>query len=474
MAPFTVVTAILERPLLLYPGAAALAAVYGALASASPKMALALLAGVLVVRWAWTRPVGALCSVIFLTAVVPYGIQKLVGISRPGLLLSDVLLLVGMAWGLVTASRIALDRRWLRVGAVLALYLVLTFLQLVHGIQSGADVSQAGFEFRIQLGLGAFFLAVPLLRDPATRARVLKGLLVTALALGFWGIYQYVGKLPFSAAQDYGVRQGVALTTNGKGQVQGGLYGFGVAVIMCTAALLSGGLTTVRARRWVMVALVLNVGGLLLTFERTFWVAAAACVGLVIVRAGHAQRVKALILAPLAVILAIIALSLVAPGELATAQQRLLSIGQAAQSESIRYRVVESRHVAALVRARPITGYGFGAQVYWGRPWQRVAPKAYTYSHNGYLWLAWRLGIPVAALLLLLLGAAICLRAPPALPPLERGLRNGAQASLLGLLIASVTFPSFNTQGITAVMGVLLALACLPPRHEPPVTVSER
>lgn len=464
-------TTLVERPTLLYPAAFALAVLYGALAYAQPKLALAAVVGVAIVRWAWRRPLGALVAVIFLTAVVPYGIQKMAGMSRPGLLLSDVLLLVGMAWGILQATRMALDRRWWRWGAALAVYLGLAAVQLVHGVTSGADVSQAGFEFRIQLGLGAFFLAVPLMRDPEARRRLFKGLLIVAIALGAWGVYQYVGKLPFSAAQDYGVRQGVALTAGGKGQVQGGLYGFGVAVIMCTAALLSGALTTARARRWVTVALALNVAGLLLTFERTFWVATIACVGLVVIRSGHAQRAKALIVLPLLAILAIVGLSLVAPSELATARERLLSIGQAAASESIRYRIVESRHVAALVRQRPVTGYGFGAQVYWGRPWQRVPAHFYAYTHNGYLWLAWKLGLPLAILLVGLLAAAIALRAPPAAPALERSLRNGAQASLLGLLIASATFPSFNTQAITAVMGVLLAMAILPPRAEPPVTV---
>src|SRR4051794_34511408 len=203
----------------MYPAAVLAAAVYGALVSASPKIALALLGGAAVVRWAWSRPVPSLIGVVFLTGVVPYGIQKLVGVSRPGLLLSDVLLIVGIGWGLFTAAHLRLDRRWLWMGGALCLYLTVAVVQLIHGVQAGADLSQAGFEFRIQLGLGAFFLAVPLVRDPQTRAQVLKGLLVIAALLGFWGVYQYFGKIPFSAAQDYGVRQGVALTANGRGQV---------------------------------------------------------------------------------------------------------------------------------------------------------------------------------------------------------------------------------------------------------------
>ena len=43
-------------------------------------------------------------------------------------------------------------------------------------------------------------------------------------------------------------------------------------------------------------------------------------------------------------------------------------------------------------------------------------------------------------------------------------MRGGAQATLLLLLVASITFPAFNALGITAVMGLLVAL-CFAPRE---------
>jgi hypothetical protein len=62
-----------------------------------------------------------------------------------------------------------------------------------------------------------------------------------------------------------------------------------------------------------------------------------------------------------------------------------------------------------------------------------------------------------------LLVAAVSSRGPPATTN-AGALRAGAQAALLLLLTASVTFPAFNTLGITAAMGVLVAL-CAPPRE---------
>jgi hypothetical protein len=43
-------------------------------------------------------------------------------------------------------------------------------------------------------------------------------------------------------------------------------------------------------------------------------------------------------------------------------------------------------------------------------------------------------------------------------------LRGGAQAALLLLLLASITFPAFEALGITAVMGLLVALSLASPR----------
>jgi hypothetical protein len=41
-------------------------------------------------------------------------------------------------------------------------------------------------------------------------------------------------------------------------------------------------------------------------------------------------------------------------------------------------------------------------------------------------------------------------------------LVTGAQASLLGVLLVSVTFPPFNALTLTATLGMLIAMAVLP------------
>jgi hypothetical protein len=153
------------------------------------------------------------------------------------------------------------------------------------------------------------------------------------------------------------------------------------------------------------------------------------------------------------------AMAALAPGDLTAARERLLSVGSYGTDLSVRYRVTESRHVLDAIRAQPLVGSGLGATILWGRAYEQVQPTTESFAHNGYLWLAWKLGLAGAALVVLLLALALAARGPPH-GSVTGALRGGAKAALLALLLGSITFPAFEALGITAVMGVLLAL-CL-------------
>jgi O-antigen ligase len=279
------------------------------------------------------------------------------------------------------------------------------------------------------------------------------------ILLGAWGMLQWFGHFSFGAAGDVGVRAGVRLTSAGSGQLQGGEYGFPVVVTVAIAVLLFGGVRSTRARAALWVAIVLNAAACLVTFERTFWLSTLLGVAFVVLRAPAPRRLKAVLAAPVIVVVAVTVLGAVAPATLTTARERVLSLGQYSSDDSVRYRVVESEFVLAQIRAHPLTGSGLAAEIFWGQPWAQGPAKTYAFSHNGYLWLAWKLGIPAAVLLVLVIGCAILLRAPPGDDLLSAGVRRGAEGALLGLLLATITFPSFNVLSITPAMGVLLALA---------------
>ena len=91
-------------------------------------------------------------------------------------------------------------------------------------------------------------------------------------------------------------------------------------------------------------------------------------------------------------------MAVAAPRDLTAARERLLSLGNYGSDLSVRYRLTESRHVIDEIRAQPLVGSGLGATILWGRAYEGVRPSTESFAHNGYLWLAWKLGAPAAGL----------------------------------------------------------------------------
>lgn len=449
------------RDRLLFPALVLLVALtYGALVGSRPLYALALFGLGVTLALAFVAPVTHLTLLLILTVVVPYSFQNQ-SIGSAGLVPSDVFLLTGLVRAGVVLVLYGADRRRLLAGALCGVFLVGAVLQLVHGLHGGAEVSAAGAEFRHLLAYGTLLVALPIVGDPRGRRRLLQGLLLVGLLLGLWGIAQWVLNISYGAAGDVGVRSGVRLTTGGRGQVQGGLYDFPVAIGLAYAVLISGVLRSLWSRAAVLAVLGLNSVSMLLTFERTFWVGAVVAVAFASLRLSGRSRVRALIWTPLAALLGVAALAALAPTELVTARERLLSINQYGSDNSLRYRVIESRHVVAKVHEHPIIGSGLADTIWWGRPYAGVPPQSYAFSHNGYLWMAWKLGIPLTLLLFALILLAIFWRGPPGEERLYAAARAGCQAGLLAVLVINVTWPAARILSITPVIGLFIAMCAV-------------
>lgn len=456
--------AVFQRTTVLVPLVVAMAAVTGALSAIEPIVPLALVGVMALALFTVLFPVAQLTVLLALTALVPIEVQNAFSAS-PGLVVSDVLLILGLAWSMLLLLERPLDR--VRAGAVgLGLIvLVIALAQAAHGIAAGHAVSTTGAELRALLGFGTVITALALADDPARHRSIFRGLTLIGLLLGLAGVAQWILQIPFSVAGDFGVREGVALTSSGRGQVQGGLFAFPVAVILSFGALALGGVRSTRGRAIVGLVLVLNVVSLVLTFERTFWLATLLGCAYVVLRAGRVQRVRALIATPIVLLVIAVPLTVLAPATLTTARERLMSIGQYGDDNAVRYRLIEAGHVISQIRDRPWTGSGLGATIYWGRPYDGVRPKHYSFVHNGFLWLLWKLGIPSAVLLFSLMTFAVLRRRLARGDAMLAGVVAGSQGALLALVSASVTFPSFTTASITAVLGVLLAFCALPRRQ---------
>jgi O-antigen ligase len=191
-------------------------------------------------------------------------------------------------------------------------------------------------------------------------------------------------------------------------------------------------------------------------------VATVVALGFIAYRSEWSHRLRVLLLAVGVAVVVGPALATFAPGALPAARERLLSLGQYATDNSVRVRIVEARDVFAKIADHPLIGSGLGDTVYWGMPWLQVPPSSHTFAHNDYLLLSWKLGIPAALILIALVSWAIAARPPPALDPLTAAVRVGAQASLLAMLVISVTFPSLSALASTTTLGVLVAICLLP------------
>ncbi|WP_319458211.1 MULTISPECIES: O-antigen ligase family protein [unclassified Mycobacterium] len=438
--------------------ACAAALAFGVLLPVAPKAAVAALT---LIPLAFAAPEAALVVIVAVTVLVPFDVQDafavIGGRDRPGLLVVDVLMLLGLlrvGW-LLARRRLRVDRPLLAgmtVGVVFS-------VALVWGLLLGAAVSGAGHEARrMVLGVGTFLLALPLLQDSAARRRLLAALTAIGLGLGVWGLAQWVFSVGYTTSGDVGVRPGVDLTSSGHGQLQGGMYAFGVAVIVAWSVLLSGHLQRAWSRWLVAVILLLNAGCLILTFERTLWVATAVGCAAVAMTSGARTRRAALKWTGVG-FAALVAVAAISPGVARTAVERFASISQVATDTSFTSRLVESRAVLDAIAARPLTGSGFGATITWGQR-DVFATVTTSFSHNGYLWLAWKIGVPAALFVVGVIVAGVLRRIPAAGAADWAALQRGSKAALFSLLLVCVTFPVFNVLGITAAVGLLLAVAC--------------
>jgi hypothetical protein len=207
-----------------------------------------------------------------------------------------------------------------------------------------------------------------------------------------------------------------------------------------------------------------NVLCLFFTYERTFWAAAALGCVFVAARSKPEARRRALKWVPALGASLILVLAAVAPNDLITALERGASVSEVKSDESGRYRVVESQHVLDEIRARPAEGSGFGAEITWEPPEFRGTELTTGFSHNGYLWLAWKAGLPFLLVCVAILVSCFMRRGSAVNDSLMGVLRLGAQASLMALLVINITFPSFNFLSIAVVTGFLAAFCWFPRR----------
>jgi O-antigen/teichoic acid export membrane protein len=447
-------------------GLAVGALVAGAAAVLEPRPAIGLAAAALALLLAFRRPVATLLLLLAVMAIVPPTIQASLGsggdVASAGVLPSDLLLVAVIARAAVVlpGQRLPRKARW-AVG-LMAAFLGVVALQVVHAIHLGRPISGVGGEFRVLLAFGTLLAAIPLLLDPGARRRLVAGLPVLGLVIGTWGVAQFALGLHFDRP-DLGTTVATFATA---GRVVGQLA-FLVAAVLSLAALTGAPPRAASARLLLLATFVLNTLAIVLTFERTMMLVALVGFGLLFALGTGRQRVRILTWAVPPVVVGIAVVGITVPGFLPAYAQRLSSLGALSMDPSVHYRIAESRVVGQEIAARPITGSGLGATILIGRPGTNVPVVPRRFAENGYQWLAWKLGLPGAALLWAILALAIVWPLSRREAPADAALVRACRAALAALAIATLTFPSFNDAEVAPIAGVLAALAlCRPARLE--------
>ncbi len=143
---------------------------------------------------------------------------------------------------------------------------------------------------------------------------------------------------------------------------------------------------------------------LVATFSRSFWAATMMSLGMLYFFSRARQRAKILVMSLIGVVIAIFGI-LTFVGEdkaelfLVMLQTRFESIFSPTKSVSLEARGSESAELVKLIPESPMLGFGFGATFMFYDPIFNTYAVG-NFIHNGYLYLAFKLGIPTALLFL--------------------------------------------------------------------------
>lgn len=432
-------------------GAALLA---GALASRSPKLAVALALFASLIALASLAPALHLTLALAIAVIVPPGTES-------HLYAVDAFIISGAVRALpeLIHTRLAW-RHFLTLGAI-AVFVVLAAVQWWHGRHAGYPPKDVRAELKVLLPVALALLAYPLVAVERERRRLTAGLLVVGILLGLWGVAQYVLQLHLG--------DGAASAATDRFSTSGhvvGLYAFPVAALLAIAALTSGHVSSGLARLALAAVVMLNLASLALTFERTFWPALALGIAYMVLRSPGRQRIRLLIGVPAITLAFAVGLSVIAPAEFQALRERIASITNYQRDKSASYRRAEGARVTQRIHGHPITGEGLGASMLIGRPGTTVQPKPRRYAESGYLWLTWKVGIPTAAILLTAMLLAVL--APHGPPSLTRAMQTGSQAALVSLAFAAVNWNIFDSVTGMATLGLLVALTLSPAARPAP------
>lgn len=149
---------------------------------------------------------------------------------------------------------------------------------------------------------------------------------------------------------------------------------------------------------------VYNTGVLLASFSRGPWLALLIGIGLVFIWVSKRQKIAIMLYVTASSILIVVAISLLfgdlGPLIIRTLETRFASSTKATSDVSVGSRLAESEAALELISTYPLSGTGMGSRLTYPDPISRRTVHVY-FVHNGYLFLALKLGVPLTLLFFL-------------------------------------------------------------------------
>ena len=365
----------------------------------SPLWALALLGVVCFVAVVKYRPaLGLLCIVVATSSIIFEARLPLVQIGVGSLHVVDGILLL-LLYGVILsrlAGRAARNARTALDLPVLAFYAVCLLATFV-GIGQGTVTSVAALrELRVFSYYLTFFVVTHLVRDERQLGLLLKGLMFIAVVVAATMLAQYVlgtGINLFPGRVETLITQNVDYTGVTRVLPPGQSL-----VLVAFLALIIGNIVGIQHGFSIsrVVWLVLLGLAVILTFNRSFWIAVAVALALLALLApGETRRRLAhWVLAAAFLMLVVMVPVFSAPHSGAarlvgafTQRMATLTSSSPFQDSSFRWRFPEYEYAVAQIMAHPILGLGLGARY---RPYDpRLDWSGFdlgNYIHNGHLW----------------------------------------------------------------------------------------
>jgi O-antigen ligase len=236
--------------------------------------------------------------------------------------------------------------------------------------------------------------------------------------------------------------------------------------------LVAFGLYAARASKSTLLIPVglLNLAGLVVTFQRAGWLALAASFlfGVFFLK-GYRKRFVTVTATAGFLFLALVPLSNLdhqaKSGIVSALVTRAASVGEFQEDLSAQHRLNEWEAAWTMIGEHPFIGSGLGALVTFSSPMYDESRKKLTYlsrdfyMHNSYLWIATKMGALGFGLFLLMLASAVY-------PAVKEARQSGKDKSALvvgvllcfvALMVASIFGPCFNSDTITPFASFLLA-----------------